>query len=99
MSDEFNGPIIMRFKPGPKAHEHEDIAEEYIIVDDPNVGPMVYGLYNGTWMANPYNMRPVVRHLLLQREALRHELNRLMAVIGEEDFAIVEKVLADTEDA
>lgn len=64
MSDDFSGPIIMRFKPGPPAMEHDDIAEEYAIIDNPTCGPMVYACYRGAWAANVWNERPIIRHLL-----------------------------------
>lgn len=44
----------------------QDMAEEYVVVADEkaNAGLLVYGKYNGTWRANPWSTRFLIRVLL-----------------------------------
>ena len=46
----------------------QDLAEEYAICEDPlsNAGILIYAKYNGSWKANPWSVRFLVRYLLEQ---------------------------------
>jgi len=47
---------------------HEDIAKAYRVYANPLAasGIIVYGLWQGTWEANPWNLRPLIKTLINQ---------------------------------
>lgn len=61
------GEILLDWSPteADRVHEHDELAERFIVFDVPQAlsGLVVYGLFNGIWVANPSD-RPVIRELL-----------------------------------
>lgn len=49
---------------------HEDIAEVYRVVADPDAmsGIAILARYRGEWMVNPWNTRPLIKRLLQVNE-------------------------------
>jgi hypothetical protein len=75
--DSFDGEeVLIRFKPLPALHEHDDQADEYIITRNPDAssGIVEYALYHGEWDCNPFTSRPIVRFLLAEIDRLKAEL-------------------------
>ncbi|MEW6115633.1 MAG: hypothetical protein AB1553_01875 [Nitrospirota bacterium] len=56
-------------------HRHEDIPQAYRVCEnaDSVTGLMIYGLYNGEWIANP-NGRALIRHLLDELQKAQEEI-------------------------
>ena len=66
---EFLGKLIYQWKVPEDYHKyskHEDIADEYRVYQDDkaNCGVIIYALYNGEWVCNPFSVRALVFHLL-----------------------------------
>lgn len=59
------------WEPGRQPEKFEDLADAYAVVETPEAdsGIIVYAKYNGEWEANPWGLRPLIKHLLDGQEA------------------------------
>jgi hypothetical protein len=63
-------------KKSEKANLYEDVADAYVVVEEPQAlsGFIVYGLYGERWVANPFNMRPLIRKMLQDLGRWKNEI-------------------------
>ncbi len=76
MTELENLPILYEWAPPPAdSNDIKDIPELYRVVSfDDSDEVMVIAKYNNEWMANPYNLRPLIAELVKQATQLQTEL-------------------------
>lgn len=77
MSDDMprEGRVLYDWTPLPsdQINDTDDIAERYVVIEVPAAisGLIVFAKYRGTWHANPWTSRPLIRHLLKQTGVIK----------------------------
>lgn len=99
MSKLPKGKIVYRWE-NPSSWQDrtkQNEAREFIVIqdDDANSGVITYGLFNDEWSCNPWNVRPLLRHIIEKNKQLQAELTEWEeqeAAICPEDVGFVEYI-------
>lgn len=88
------GKVIFRWRPEEPDEEKrmmEDIADEYVVIEREAAvgGIIVYARYRGEWIANPWNLRHLLRRVLRQTriEEIRDLAAHPLLVLKTDNFS------------
>lgn len=93
---DHEGKVLYRWTPTEEEKKNlmDDVADEYAIlqVEGAISGIVVYGLFNERWQANPWHVRPLIRHLLQTRILQPVDLSSPLYILRREEPLGAEEV-------